>query len=204
MLKKERTRLHRKATATPSLVKEAAKASPRQSDKQMVQATRFRKTGPVQTKLTVGPTGDCYEREADRVARAVVAFLSLTRAKSPQMLRSGKNNLQEKQVVAPPISAGGGVVAREVESAIRHARGGGRMLPTTLRENMELAFGVDFSRVKIHCGPTPDRLNRHLGSLAFTTGKDIFLRKGFYRPANNRGKEILAHELTHVVQQGHG
>ena len=179
--------MHRKAPVPPSLVKEAEKARSRKSDNQLIQATRSRRTGPVQTKLTVGPVGDRYEREADRVAKAVVAFLSLTRTNSPQMLQTEENNIRKKQVVRRPAFAGGGVVDREVEGAIRHAKGGGRLLPTTLREDMERAFGADFSRVKIHCGNMPDRLNRYLGSAAFTTGKDIFSGRDSIAPPTTGG-----------------
>ena len=163
-----------------------------------------RRTGAVQPKLTVGPAGDRYEREADRVARAVVAFLSSARNKPAPRLQAEDRNIRKKQQVRQRISAEGGVVEREIESAIRHARGGGRSMPGALRAEMERAFGADFTGVRVHTGTMPDRLNRYLGSAAFTTGNDIFFRKGYYRPANDQGQEILAHELTHVIQQGHG
>lgn len=67
---------------------------------------------------------------------------------------------------------------------------------------MEGAFGADFSAVRIHQGASSDRLNSELNARAFTTGPDVFLRSGEYRPASTSGSELLAHELTHVVQQG--
>jgi hypothetical protein len=67
---------------------------------------------------------------------------------------------------------------------------------------MERAFGgADFSGVKVHHDAGGDRLNRALNARAFTTGKDIFFRQGEYKPASQGGQELIAHELTHVVQQ---
>ena len=156
----------------------------------------------IQPKLMVGPAGDKYEREADRVASAVMAFLSSYRAKSPVGTHLPGDKIHRKQLIWPQVSAEGGVVERDVEAAIRFSKGGGRSLPSGLRTEMERAFGADFHHVRIHTGVTPHRLNQRLGSGAFTTGKDIFFRKGSYRFPGDRGKEILAHELTHVIQQG--
>ena len=63
-------------------------------------------------------------------------------------------------------------------------------------------MGADFSGVKIHTGNESDRLNHELESKAFTTGKEIFVRKDQYNPGSQAGQKLLAHELTHVVQQG--
>jgi len=89
----------------------------------------------------------------------------------------------------------------DVEQAIQGARGGGRALDGEVRGRMETAFGTDFSGVRVHTGATADQLNRQLAARAFTTGDDIFFRAGEYRPGSSGGRELLAHELTHVVQQ---
>jgi hypothetical protein len=67
---------------------------------------------------------------------------------------------------------------------------------------MESAFGSDFSGVRVHTGSEAHALNRAVNAVAFTTGQDIFFRDGAYSPGSTDGKELLAHELTHVVQQG--
>ena len=67
---------------------------------------------------------------------------------------------------------------------------------------MEGAFGADFSSVRFHTGDQAERLNRTMGSRAFTTGNRILFGKGAYAPSSSAGRELLAHELTHVVQQG--
>ena len=63
-------------------------------------------------------------------------------------------------------------------------------------------MGSDFSSVRIHTGQESDSLNRSLSARAFTTGSDIFFRSGEYNPGSTQGQQLLAHELTHVVQQG--
>jgi hypothetical protein len=70
---------------------------------------------------------------------------------------------------------------------------------------MEKAFGgVDFSQVKVHNDAVSDQLNQSIQARAFTTGQDVFFRGGEYNPGSRGGQELLAHELTHVVQQSGG
>ena len=68
---------------------------------------------------------------------------------------------------------------------------------------MAAATGHDFSDVKVHTDPEAHALNEQLGAKAFTTGHDIFFRAGAYDPASSGGQELVAHELTHVVQQSY-
>jgi hypothetical protein len=77
---------------------------------------------------------------------------------------------------------------------------GSRPLPARLRQRMESAFGSDFSDVRVHQGPSADSL----GALAFTQGRDIHFAPGRYNPASAEGQRVIAHELTHVVQQRQG
>lgn len=95
----------------------------------------------------------------------------------------------------------GGDIDPGVESSIQRARGGGQALDAGVRAQMEPAFGSDFSGVRIHTGAEADRLNQAVSARAFTTGKDVFFRSGEYNPGTSSGRELLAHELTHVVQQ---
>jgi hypothetical protein len=101
-------------------------------------------------------------------------------------------------------SSAGGVpeVTSDLEGQIEGARGSGQALPDTARNFFEPRFGQDFSGVTIHTGAEADTLNRQLEARAFTTGSDIFFREGEYNPDSAAGRELLAHELTHVVQQG--
>lgn len=97
--------------------------------------------------------------------------------------------------------ATGGDLDTCTESAIRASKGGGRRLGPQLRGSMEKAFGADFGSVRVHAGSKADSLNRSISARAFTTGQDIFFRQGQYNPNSSGGRELLAHELTHVVQQ---
>jgi len=71
-----------------------------------------------------------------------------------------------------------------------------------VRASLEPQFRYDFSQVRIHTDAEADVLSRNLGAEAFTTGHDIFFRDGTFRPDSESGKGLIAHELTHVVQQG--
>ena len=98
----------------------------------------------------------------------------------------------------------GGELSGEVETAVTQAKSGGQPLAENVRAPMEHAFNADFSGVKIHTGSTADTLNRSLSARAFTSGQDVFFRSGEYNPGGSAGQELLAHELTHVVQQTGG
>jgi hypothetical protein len=98
----------------------------------------------------------------------------------------------------------GGPIPPEVEPAIRRAPGGGQPLDGALQAQMGEAMGHDFSGVRVHTDAEADKLNRIVGARAFTSGQDIFFRDGQYDPSSSAGQHLLAHELTHVVQQGTG
>ena len=92
----------------------------------------------------------------------------------------------------------------DVESRIESTRGRGAPLPHETRSLMESRLGHDFSGVRVHSDPASHGLNRDLNSLAFTTGRDIYFAPGQFQPGTDSGRHLLAHELTHVVQQAGG
>ncbi|WOD37085.1 DUF4157 domain-containing protein [Nodosilinea sp. E11] len=99
---------------------------------------------------------------------------------------------------------GNGAVAASdgLEAAIQQSRSSGQPLADSIREPMEQAFGgVDFGGVNVHTDGRSDQLNRSIQAKAFTTGQDIYFRQGAYEPGSRSGQELIAHELTHVVQQ---
>lgn len=105
--------------------------------------------------------------------------------------------------------AGNAVVARaaakdEKSAAVEAVKGGGSPLPDAVRTSMEEKFGTDFSAVRIHTGPSAAAANQELGAKAYTLGSDIAFDAGSYDPDSGEGKRLLAHELTHVVQQQQG
>jgi len=87
---------------------------------------------------------------------------------------------------------------------INQERGNGQALEGQLQEQMGQAMGHDFSEVNIHTSQQSDVLSRKLGAKAFTTGNDVFFRQDTYDPSSSSGQELIAHELTHVVQQSSG
>ena len=115
----------------------------------------------------------------------------------------GLQRREENELVQESAFAGaaGGEVETAVEENIQQARGSGQTMPEQIRGSMEQAFGADFSGVKIHTDGQADNLNQSLQARAFTTGRDIFFRQGEFNPGSSNGQELLAHELTHVVQQ---
>jgi hypothetical protein len=100
---------------------------------------------------------------------------------------------------------GGAMMARNhVQQGIAQSRGGGNALDGQIRGQMETGFGHDFSSVKIHTGDYAAQMSRDLNARAFTVGNDIYFNRGEYQPGTQSGQHLLAHELTHTVQQGSG
>jgi hypothetical protein len=87
------------------------------------------------------------------------------------------------------------------ESKINQSRGSGRPLPSDTRSFMESCFGTDFASVKVHSDSTSVQMNNKVNSQAFTVGHNIYFGKDKYNPETSLGKHLLAHELTHVIQQ---
>ncbi len=109
---------------------------------------------------------------------------------------------EELQAKHSGAASGPSAIDPALESQIQLARSGGSALDPAARGAMEGAMGSDFSSVRVHTGQQSDSLNRSLSARAFTTGSDIFFRSGEYNPGTRQGQQLLAHELTHVVQQG--
>jgi Domain of unknown function (DUF4157) len=101
-------------------------------------------------------------------------------------------------------SQGAGPLDPEIEADIRSAQGGGRPLDDHVRGDMESHFGVDLSAVRVHADSRADALSRSVQADAFTTGTDVFFRSGRFTPESGEGRKLLAHELTHVVDQASG
>ena len=170
----------------------------------------------VQAKLTIGAPGDRHEQEADRVAREFVRRINAPAGPTESPKEQGKQGTIQRQPQIPvrvsryvPPSgsapAGGAMPAKpEFEAEVNSARGGGRQLDQAFRAKAEPVFGADFSGVRVHVDARSDALNRSIQAMAFTTGQDMFFRQGAYQPGTSGGQELLAHELTHVKQQGGG
>jgi len=138
-------------------------------------------------QMTGAARGD---QPADRPLAAVVRVAAAggNRAFSAAVLRSGAGQ-------------GAGPLDPAIAAWIQGARGSGRPLGEGVRDDMQARFGADLSSVRIHTGATADTLSRAVQAEAFTTGSDIFFRAGRFTPDSDSGRLLLAHELTHVVQQ---
>ena len=169
----------------------------------------------IQAKMTIGKPKDRYEQEADRVAAEVVQRINapVSAGQSVQRQEEAEAEIQTK----PEITAlqrryesqeglqeaiAGEDASTGLENAITSARGSGQPIDAGLQQSMGQAMGADFSGVKVHTDDQADQLNRSIQARAFTTGQDVFFRQGEYNPGSRGGQELLAHELTHVVQQG--
>jgi hypothetical protein len=89
-----------------------------------------------------------------------------------------------------------------IETKLDQSKGSGSPMPSGLRQGMESAFGADFSSVKIHTGSSAAEMNAGLRAHAFTHGNDIYFNSNQYSPGTKQGQKLLAHELTHTIQQG--
>jgi len=186
----------------------------------------------VQAKFQVGQPGDKYEQEADRVAEEILRQpepmteggpgslappqpLSLMRSCAPcdeELRRLPLEECEEprgpeEEVVTmlpkelphqtPPVSP-------PVEAAISGSLAGGSPLPGALRDFYEPRFGQDFSGVRLHMDAQAAGAAQTVQARAFTLGHHIVLGSGEYAPETEKGRKLLAHELTHVVQQRAG
>lgn len=145
----------------------------------------------IQATLIVGAADDPYEREAERVAAQVSGVRTAPARASVSVQRTSH---------APAMGLEGGEAGRELEHQIASTHGGA-LLPNETRIFMERRIGADFSGVHIHASAQAAQLNRSLGAQAFTHGSNVFMGEGSYNPTSSSGRHLLAHELTHVVQQ---
>ncbi len=168
-------------------------------------------TALLQAKLSVGPADDPFEREADRVAAAVMADIGRRPAEldddvaTPDVARAVRRSASISRIQAkavPSIGLEGGALDSDTDALIEQARGGGATLDDGVRRTMESAFGADFSGVRVHDDSGAHDLSQRIQAKAFTTGSDIFFGNGQYQPGRTGGQELLAHHLTHDVQQG--
>jgi len=167
---------------------------------------RLLKSNVVQAKLTVNAPGDIYEQEADRIADEVISDeKSQVQRQEEEEEEEEEVQVQrqeeEEEVQAQSAEGQPDTVSESIEARIDNARGSGHPLSENVREPMEQAFGADFSDVRVHTDSEANLLNQQLSAKAFTTARDIFFRQSEYSPGSDTGKKLIAHELTHVVQQ---
>jgi len=173
----------------------------------------------IQTKLTIGQPNDKYEQEADNMADQVMRMSQNGPAiqtqcagceaeEKMQPKRIQKMGMDEEKMQTKALmrkaEGGGGVATQALSNQLSSTKGGGSPLPNSTNGFMSNAFDNDFSNVKVHTDGNAVQMNQGLNARAFTHGSDIYFNKGEYSPNTSDGKRLLAHELTHVVQQGGG
>lgn len=110
---------------------------------------------------------------------------------------------EEKPIQAKLNEQNTGSIGNEnIENELANSNGQGNPMDAGTLAEMETGFGSDFSNVNIHTDSKAEQMSQKLGAQAFTHGNDIYFNKGKYNPKSKEGKHLLAHELTHTVQQG--
>lgn len=166
--------------------------------------------GAIQTKLAINKAGDEYEQEADRISEQVMrppeprsqrACACGGACPKCQMKQPGQEHerLQTKQVGSGDP---GQTVAPSIVDEVFSSPG--QPLDTATRSLMEPRFGHVFSGVRIHTDTKAAEAAQAINALAFTVGRDVVFGAGQYVPGTSSGQRLLAHELTHVIQQGRG
>ncbi len=166
--------------------------------------------GALQLCLEVGSPEHPSEREAEWVADKVaqssgpIPASGTTAGSGCAPACSGRKSPLPKSppVRTDPSARGGSGLDVDRARLIERARAGaGRPLPHRTRSHFESHFGTDLSEVRIHTGSTAERSAAAIGAQAYTIGDDMVFGQGQFRPATSSGRRLLAHELTHVLQQ---
>jgi hypothetical protein len=169
----------------------------------------------IRPKLEVSSPTDEHEVEADRVAEKIMS-MPLDRAAEPAPVSEEEVAPRLDRAAEPvPVaeedeeevatkSDGPPAMSSTVESAIDTSRAGGSPLDAETRSFFEPRFGRDLSETKVHADDQAARMAGNLNAQAFTVGNDIYMGAGKYQPGTESGRALLAHELTHTIQQKPG
>lgn len=158
----------------------------------------------VQPKVAVGPVDDEFEREADHVADSVMRMPDPAAAplqRTPVEVQRKCAACEEEEKVQRTPSAETESMSVD-SSALRALDGGGRPLQGETRDYFEDRMGHDFGSVRVHTDGAADNLARSVNATAFAHGPHLVFRSGAYAPGSESGRRLLAHELTHTIQQG--
>lgn len=159
---------------------------------------------PIQRKARLGPVNDPLEREADRVAGAVMAGKptgAISNAPTDLPQRKCAQCEQEEDVLQRKESDAGNVPSRAIDAATKAVSSGGNPLTPHQRAHFEPRFGRDLSHVRLHTDLATATAARGINARAYTLGNHIALTGDAGRPEHPDGQLVLAHELAHVVQQ---
>ncbi|MDO9164088.1 MAG: DUF4157 domain-containing protein [Methylococcaceae bacterium] len=148
-----------------------------------------KKKNGLQRKLAIGASNDPLELEADRVAEQVMAASThSTTSRAPLRIQRFAGQMTEGTDTAPA-------------SVDRVLASSGSPLEPALRQDMDQRFGYDFSRVRVHTGAAAEQSAERVNAEAYTVSNSIVFGAGRFAPGTLEGRRLIAHELTHVVQQ---
>ena len=159
----------------------------------------------IQRKPSLGAPDDAFEREADSVADTVMRMPDAALAPAPSVVqRKCAQCTDEDEGTIRTKRSAGVAEAADTTQAAHLASQGGMPLPREARAFFEPRFGHDFSQVRVHADTAAADAARSVQARAYTLGSHIVFGAGEYAPKTQAGRSLLAHELTHVVQQGGG
>ncbi len=158
-----------------------------------------------QARLEVGRVNDPAELEADQTAAEFLKWARSGPSSADQnQLMVSNQTTSARRSSSGTMETGGFGVGGDVEQDIRREANGGQALQDSTRQQFEGFFGTDLGDVRVHADAKAAELSRTLGADAFTVGSNVFFGAGKFSPGNDSGNNLLAHELTHVVQQSSG
>ena len=157
---------------------------------------RAKRRPDLQASLSIGPAGDQYEQEAERVATAVAGS-----GRAGRTLQAPVRPMLRRRLEPAPVS-GATAAARVPPSVHATVADAGRPLDAATRAHFEPRFGQDFSRVRVHTDGKAAASAAEIGARAYTVGPHVVFGAGQFAPHRSSGRHLLGHELTHVVQQG--
>ncbi len=180
----------------------------------------LRSTG-AQGKLTIGEPNDKYEQEADRVADEVMRkpelnvqlqadteeeeeLIQTKVLNDGEVKRREESLYEEEEIQTKNTSNTSLLVIGGKENQIQSLQDGGQPLSRPERAFFEPRFGIDFSKVRMHSDSGAAHIARAINARAFTLGNDVVFNAGEYAPGAHNERKLVAHELTHVVQQNGG
>ena len=155
-----------------------------------------------QARMEVGRVDDPAEVEADAMALDFLRWQQSSGQQSAPAHEHISSGQTSRSSSNGTMETGGFAVGDSIESDISRETGRGSGLDGSTRGQFEGFFGVDLGGVRLHADSKSAELSRSLGAEAFTVGNDVFFGEGRFTPGSSSGMGLLAHELTHVVQQG--
>ncbi|WP_163397783.1 DUF4157 domain-containing protein [Flavobacterium fluviatile] len=166
--------------------KPVQKKSDKKEEEKPVQKKGTEEEKPVQKKSGKKEEEKTVQKKCDNCEKEDQVQKKENKEEEKSVQKKGQNEIQNN----------------DLEEKLNNSKGSGASLDESTKNEMESGFGNDFSNVKIHTGTNAIEMSQELGAQAFTNGNDVYFNEGKYNPRSKEGKHLLAHELTHTIQQG--